>query len=697
VEPPEDENQGQPPDNTHDDASVSPDNDTPGTPDEETPATGDEGSTSSDSPGSEDAEGIPLYQDSEDTASPAATAEDAEGIPLYQDSEDAASPAATAEDAEGIPLYQDSEDTASPAATAEDAEGIPLYPDADSSLLPGYAADDTSPFFGYIDDDEPDQTRSGGPFGNGMSQDTLLLLIILIGAIFFIASTIIFTNRSEQVSTPGDDATTTATAATTYPPPGTAGVPTRVAEATPSATPTSRQPGITGVPEPGEPTSTGGTTTPAYPGDDDRTQVAIAPTSPDDPYPGESYPGQTPARTATVPPSPTLIPRPTNTIAPPPTRLVPTREVPPTQAPPPTRPPIEPTIPDIVEPTIPPPPTSTPPPTNTPIPTPTEIQEDLIEGEQRWTPAQGPVVLERDVRLVPGSTLIVEPGAEVRLRPGVSIHVDGAQMLVLGKPGRPVRFVAQDYQRWEAIYGLPGSFIALEHAEISGGGSGGTLIASEEGELAISDARISNNGGTVLVTDSKFELRNSELAGNDIPYGGMLNLNYEFGNYVTMINNRIGGNRHSENTAGVDITNVSTFDGVVLDVQGNLIRGGGVMNMRISTNGPMYGTVACNALIGDQLGFGLRTQTLQVPESDLTVSNNFIDEHTPPIVPIYLEYGIGRGATSEIALDMTNNWWGHESGPYHPEENIDGRGDSAGVNIEFEPWLTSPPECAPHQ
>jgi hypothetical protein len=182
-----------------------------------------------------------------------------------------------------------------------------------------------------------------------------------------------------------------------------------------------------------------------------------------------------------------------------------------------------------------------------------------------------------------------------------------------------------------------------------------------------------------------------------MPFGAALNATYDFGNAIRLINNRIGGNRLSDGAAGVQITHRSTFDGLGLDIQGNLIRGGFNSNLLLTTDGPLYGTIACNALVGNNLGFKLRTQTVQVPAPDVQVFNNFIEEHTPSIEPTYLDFGIGRGAVSEVALDMRNNWWGEPSGPYHPETNPEGRGNAVGVNIMYEPWLESPPACAPQQ
>gem|GEM_PF-444181 len=330
---------------------------------------------------------------------------------------------------------------------------------------------------------------------------------------------------------------------------------------------------------------------------------------------------------------------------------------------------------------------------------PAQPAADVLRGNVRWAASQSPIILRRDVQLAPGAELVVEPGVEVRLDPGVSIYVDGGRLIAPGLPDRPVRFVGNTGARWSGIYGLPNSYIALENAEISGGGVGGTVMAVERGELVMRASRVRDNGGAILLTDTKLELRDSEIAGNDMPYGAALDASYSRGNIVVMRGNRIGGNILSDGAPMVRFANQSTFDTLNLEISGNLVRGG-APNLQLSTNGPLRGTVDCNALVGENLGLGLRTQTPQVGPNgsytmDLRVSNNFIDEHIPPVIPVYLRYGLGRGATSEIAVDMRDNWWGDPSGPYEPDQNPEGRGDSVGANITFAPWLTAPPPCAP--
>ncbi len=48
-------------------------------------------------------------------------------------------------------------------------------------------------------------------------------------------------------------------------------------------------------------------------------------------------------------------------------------------------------------------------------------------------------------------------------------------------------------------------------------------------------------------------------------------------------------------------------------------------------------------------------------------------------------YGI-----SGPGIDATCNWWGHTSGPYHPSNNSEGKGDKITDQIHFEPWFSDP-------
>lgn len=354
----------------------------------------------------------------------------------------------------------------------------------------------------------------------------------------------------------------------------------------------------------------------------------------------------------------------------------------PTVAPPPTQAP------------LPPAPTSTPAPT--PIPAPTAIPAQVLRGNLRWTAANGPIVLRRDQHLVAGATLVIDPGVELRLAPGVSFFVDGT-LLALGRPDSHVRIVGAERQRWEGLFGRPGSTIKLEQTELRGGGAGGTVLLSDGGSLTLRGVQVTDNGGHIAANDSRLEVRDSEISGNDMPYGSALDAGYLSGGFVTLANNRIGGNRMQAGAAPVQVSNLSTLDTVNMEISGNLLVGGDGPDLVLWTNGPLQGSLSCNALVGGTNGLSVRSETPQLPGFTLNIRNNAIEKHTPPVIPIYLQYGIGRGATSEIALDMQANWWGSALGPYEPERHADGRGEAVGDNIEFANWLTERPACAPRQ
>jgi len=49
-------------------------------------------------------------------------------------------------------------------------------------------------------------------------------------------------------------------------------------------------------------------------------------------------------------------------------------------------------------------------------------------------------------------------------------------------------------------------------------------------------------------------------------------------------------------------------------------------------------------------------------------------------------YGISASDNNEYTVNASNNWWGANSGPYHPEMNSNGQGDEVTDYVEFDPW-----------
>ena len=51
-----------------------------------------------------------------------------------------------------------------------------------------------------------------------------------------------------------------------------------------------------------------------------------------------------------------------------------------------------------------------------------------------------------------------------------------------------------------------------------------------------------------------------------------------------------------------------------------------------------------------------------------------------------LEYGMNAEGNGNV-VNATDNWWGHNSGPYHPQNNSNGKGENVTDYIEFDPWI----------
>ncbi len=65
----------------------------------------------------------------------------------------------------------------------------------------------------------------------------------------------------------------------------------------------------------------------------------------------------------------------------------------------------------------------------------------------------------------------------------------------------------------------------------------------------------------------------------------------------------------------------------------------------------------------------------------ITINSNQFSE--------YENYGVQNAGSG--VLNAEQNWWGHESGPYHAVQNPDGQGVTVSDNVNFGSWLTNVP------
>ena len=305
---------------------------------------------------------------------------------------------------------------------------------------------------------------------------------------------------------------------------------------------------------------------------------------------------------------------------------------------------------------------------------PTEPANEIISGDVRWTAADSPIVLDRETIVQAGSTLTIDPGVEVRLAPDVSLVVDGT-LRADGTSANPVRFRAADAAGWRSIVVNSGGRATLSGLDVRGGGASGVVVAALGGSTIIQDSRFEGNRGQILGDGGNLDIQRTTVVGVS-----PLSVNVRSGGVLRLIGNTIN-NIGTQGGVGVAI-NAADAD-VVIDVQKNAFKGSSGSNVRAQFDRALPATFQCNTFSGGAVGLSIKSSDPALNGSRIVINGNSFLGHK--------SYGLA----ADVGLDARNNWWGHASGPYHPEQNGKGTGDAIGVNLPFIPWLDSKPACTP--
>ena len=175
-------------------------------------------------------------------------------------------------------------------------------------------------------------------------------------------------------------------------------------------------------------------------------------------------------------------------------------------------------------------------------------------------------------------------------------------------------------------------------------------------------------GSIIMVNSSYLEIRNSNLS-----YG-------YYGIFASQCDNiSIHENIISNNyCAGIFIHDV------------------GAVNIQI------YNNTICNNNKHQNSEGGIRVSGKYIYIEGNMISNNSKGIVIVAVVPIYhyfiynniisnnSEFGIEstwNPIQTESVVDAKNNWWGDNSGPYHPTNNPSGKGDNVTDYVDFEPWM----------
>jgi len=87
-----------------------------------------------------------------------------------------------------------------------------------------------------------------------------------------------------------------------------------------------------------------------------------------------------------------------------------------------------------------------------------------------------------------------------------------------------------------------------------------------------------------------------------------------------------------------------------------------------------------NTLSGNKIGIYIKS----LPGDNARSENNEAHHNK---ISNNTEYGIDASDNFGFIINATHNWWGDSSGPHHPTNNSEGKGDNVTNDVIFDPWI----------
>jgi hypothetical protein len=119
--------------------------------------------------------------------------------------------------------------------------------------------------------------------------------------------------------------------------------------------------------------------------------------------------------------------------------------------------------------------------TTTPCPIPTggPTLHSSVTTNQVWTANASPHVVTTNILVPPGVTLQLDPCADVRIRPGFDLTVQGT-LLAVGTPSKRIAIRRDDPAlAWDSIWAKAPGVVWLGFVDVSGGGAAGASVIAE--------------------------------------------------------------------------------------------------------------------------------------------------------------------------------------------------------------------------
>jgi len=242
----------------------------------------------------------------------------------------------------------------------------------------------------------------------------------------------------------------------------------------------------------------------------------------------------------------------------------------------------------------------------------------------------------------------------------------------------------------------------------------GILLLRDVDNTRIIDNTISGAGDHGIHADAMTSASNLHLEGNIVHSNGGHGILLEFIRWSSVIRNTC----YNNSDEGIRLYSSSDIDVLNNNITANLNTGlylwkcsrvlieenlitendfrgiqfvetqdSEVINNTCDSNGGaglFIGNSLDNEISNNTFSFNLIGIEVSTPSDGSFARDNLIFNNT--------NEGINGTKNDPFTFNATDNWWGDNSGPYHPTLNPDGTGDNVTDFVLFDPWTTEPEE-----
>lgn len=291
----------------------------------------------------------------------------------------------------------------------------------------------------------------------------------------------------------------------------------------------------------------------------------------------------------------------------------------------------------------------------------------VLTTNTTWTLSESPVSITDSLIVEEEVTLTVEPGVVVEFNAETALIIQGA-LNADGTDTDSIKFTSA------AATPEAGDWAGITFENNTGVGSSFSYAVVEYGGFGSTGSNIYYRTGAYGVPISQTTIQHSSGNGIDVRASDpqldqiMVSQNSGYGVFSDTFSNfeLIGSTVSDNDTGGIRVpVNASPT------ITGNVIENN---DYGIFNDEDAYPTILDNEILNNRIGLHFIELGSTLPE----LQNNDIAGNS--------EFGLRNVTTAGRTLIAERNFWGDDSGPYHPGSNPTGEGDRVSDYVEFDPW-----------